>query len=473
MIKKLSLRALVSVILVFGALLTGAAGFIGLASLAKPEEQREETPRILSVEAYRVEQLPLREYLSSFGAAEADRETVISAEVSGRIVRVNERFEVGEEMRAPYPEDAAVDSDSEPSAPAGDELVLIDPELYLEKRAQIEGRIAESKAEMKRLEQQRATTIRFYELARKDTEEFQKDYERRKQLIGQGVRSNAERIQLNLELQSYEKALAKAENDRDQVPIEQEALRQQLKTLQAEWNLADQDVRRTRVRVPFNGFLSEVFVEEGTFVRVGDPIARLTDVSRVVVPAPLTLHDYEKINPALRRGKEPQVELSLHEGEATQWTGRLVRVAPEADLQSRTIEVYIEVDNATQPTPLLPGTFVHARIEGPAYRPDEVVAIPRDALRPGDSVFTIVPSSDRKATGKVETRKLHVLEKLQSLALVKSGIVPGNYIVMTNLDILRDGMTVDAGDRIRNFQSEMARLGADSANVNLNSADPE
>lgn len=453
MLKKFSARFFLSIALIFAALFIAVSGFARLMSLRQGPQPREEQPLVYHVEGYRVESFRLRERVHAFGTAQADRETVLSAEVAGKVVWTNARFKVGQEMQAAaYPTTAEEEGNGAPSVAAGDMLLKIDPATYADRVSQIEERLAEAIVERARLAQEQANSAKLLKIATDDYNEFFKDYQRRLELVGMGVKTEAERSRLKLDLQVYERAKVQAENEHALIPIRLRQLEQQVRQLGVEKRMADEDLRRAVIRPPFTGFLSEVRVEVGTYLRVGDPVARIVDLSKVVIPVSVTLHDYHKLKPQLDSGQRPVVELALHSEDESQWTGEVVRIAPEADQRTRTIEVFIEVDNRAQAVPLLPGTFVHARIAGPLHASQDVVAIPRDAHR-GTQVFVM-------EDGLARQREIAVRESLQSMTLVESGLKPGDVLVLTNLDVIVDGDRVEAGEdgeRIRDLPGEMSR----------------
>ena len=94
--------------------------------------------------------------------------------------------------------------------------------------------------------------------------------------------------------------------------------------------------------------------------------------------------------------------------------------------------------SATNPVPLRPGTFVHARIAGPTL--PGAIAIPRDAISKG-SVFVAEEGLARK-------RKLELGTTLQSLVVVEQGLKSGDRVVLTNLDVVRDQVRLEVTDGV-------------------------
>ncbi|MGE4000234.1 MAG: hypothetical protein AB7I48_08460, partial [Planctomycetaceae bacterium] len=123
--------------------------------------------------------------------------------------------------------------------------------------------------------------------------------------------------------------------------------------------------------------------------------------------------------------------------------------------------------NTEQDVPLLPGTFVHGRILGTVRH--DVVAVPRDAVING-SVFIAVPeiedglspssSSSDVWSAHVERRAVKIGRTLQSLVMVESGLDPGDWVIMTNLDVIFEGahLRIEKDAGVRDLADELARL---------------
>ncbi|MCH6588315.1 MAG: hypothetical protein IH805_08390, partial [Proteobacteria bacterium] len=101
--------------------------------------------------------------------------------------------------------------------------------------------------------------------------------------------TDAELISSELELRRYEDAKIKHENEKLLAPIRIEQVEKRKLTHQTDLQLANLDMERTEVRPQFSGVISEVMAEQGQFLRVGEPILRLTDITDVEIPLPLTL----------------------------------------------------------------------------------------------------------------------------------------------------------------------------------------
>lgn len=422
---------LLSAVLSLLILMLGAGAYFGLASLREPPSARETAERRYNVEVFEVRRSDLQEIVSGFGTARAEREVVVNAQVAGEIVEVHPQLDVGRQVR---PADVQVGPAGESQRTGGDLLLRIDPEAYRQRVRQAEQRIAEVRAQLDRLSQEQENNEELLEQAREDVRVYREEYDRIQTLYDRGVATESQATEARLQLQQYESTLLKARNEQKLFPLREEQLRRQLESLQTELETARLDLEKTRIRPPFAGTLSEIMVERGQYVQPGEPLVRLTDNSSMEIPVPVTLEDYAKIEPMLQAERYPRVDLAEHETAPARWRGHLVRAAPKADELTRTIEVYVHVENGQQPVPLLPGTFVHARMAGPVL--EDVRVIPREAIRNG-RVFV---AEDGRATA----HRVEVKRTLQTLAVLESdgGIREGAQVILTNLDGLHDGARV-------------------------------
>ena len=114
------------------------------------------------------------------------------------------------------------------------------------------------------------------------------------------------------------------------------------------------------------------------------------------------------------------------------WDGVVARIAPLADARSRTFAAYVDVDNDKHQTPLVPGCFLTARVEGPLLK--RVVAVPRGAVV-GDHVYVVNDDV-------IHVRAIHVDRYVGERAVVTGDLKPGDQLVLTNLDALYEGVEV-------------------------------
>ncbi len=436
-----------SVVLCLGFLIGGGLVFMGLAGLKEKPAQLPVEEKIYKVDVFEVQQLPLKEIIAGFGTSRAYREVVLSAEVGGVIVEKHPQLKAGAHVDA-----ASVKVDDQgrtlPATPTLP-LVRIDPETYHQRIAQAEARIAEVEAELKVLVEQEANNERLLKKALGDVEVYQREFRRIEDLGKRGVTSKTETTTARLELERYKQAVLNMENERRLFPVRKLQLERKRDTLESELATAQLDLKRTEVRPPFDGVLGEVMVELGQNLRPGDALVRILDLDVIEVPISLPLGDYDKIAALMQAGIQPVVKLARNTTSPPQWTGHIERVAPQADESTRTVEVFVRVENSQQQLPLLPGTFVHARIDGPVI--DNAIAVPRDCIVAG-RVFVAQAvenesepsSSDQMTTGyRAVKRPVNLNRTMQSFALIGNDLKPGERIIMTNLDILSENSQIE------------------------------
>ncbi len=428
-----------------------AGGFRFLLGLRPEPEKREVRETVYNVQVFDAKASNLQEIVTAFGTVRADREVVVPAQVAGEVTELHENLRVGLRV-AGVPE----------SGQDGEVLAKIDPRQYTERRDRVRNQVKELDADIERVRKERDNNGKLLEKARADLTAIQEQYDRVKRSRSRGGASPTEVTRALLEVRQYEQSVLQLETEADLVPIRLNSSRTKQDSMKADLKLAELDLENTVVTAPFAGAVSEVMVEKGQYVRVGDPLIRLTNTRLVEIPLPLALTDFLKIESQLQSGEQPEVELAINQTAAPQWRGKVVRAAPEADAGTRTVMVFVEVLNPesdgprseSEPLPLRPGTFVHARIAGP--RLSDAIVVPRDSVRKG-RVFV-------EKDGVAESRDVELGTTLQSLVVVAQGLEAGDSVVMTNLDVIRSGVKLSVSDRIDLIQ-ELAKQRTSSARV--------
>jgi multidrug efflux pump subunit AcrA (membrane-fusion protein) len=460
----------------------GIVVFQLLASLKQPPAEREPIEKIYNVEVFDVEPANLQEIISGFGTARADREVTLAAEVAGSIESVHPHLKVGREV---HPQRIRLDNSGRSETLPADVLLQIDRKTYQQRVEQSQKRIAEATTELDQLVQERKNFTLESGKAKADITEYRREFQRILKLQQDGVLVESDVTKSRLELQRYELLFTRAENRIKLLPFREKQINARIETYQTDLRLAQLDLEKTTVIPPFSGTLSEVTAEKGQYVRPGDPLVTITDKSIVEIAIPITLEDFSKIEPELRQEesnsrRKPMAALAENESDAPRWIGRVVRAAPIADQLTRTVNIFIRVDNRSPPditeeistknrkpwSPLLPGSFVHARIDGPILK--QILVIPRDAITNG-RVFVAVamnkqmsnksenrpvtstdeePLSQQEEILLVEERSVTVRRTLHSFAIVSDGLNPGDRVILTNLDVIHPNAKI----RVRSYR---------------------
>jgi multidrug efflux system membrane fusion protein len=111
-----------------------------------------------------------------------------------------------------------------------------------------------------------------------------------------------------------------------------------LETAKVELARAKLDIEYMTIRAPFDGALQERLVENGDYVKAGDPIATFVDDRTLIISANISEFDAYDVT------KGEVASAKLANGEIV--SGVIRYVAPVADEATRTFVVEMEVDNA-------------------------------------------------------------------------------------------------------------------------------
>ncbi len=423
-------RLIISEILIVLILAFSFLAFQLLYAQKPAVEEKTEESALLNVDVFKVAPISFQEILSGFGTVRADREVTLAAQVSGEIIEVHPQLEVGH----PVVTGQLVTTPGKSSKQQeGDQLLKIDPRDYDQRVEQAANRIAELQTEIEQLKVQKANVDRQLVQGKLVLNTLSEEYDRLQEAVDRGVGTPSERNKALLEVQRYGDTLIQLESQSDSIPHQIAAAEQRKQTSESEKQRAENDLQRANVVPPFDGVLSEVFVEQGQYVQAGEPLVRLTDLSVVEIPVALSFDDFLQLQQEMEAGHRPAVALAENESAETSWHGYVVRTSPEADTQSRTVQVFVEVSNSADQPPILPGAFVHARIDGRSYK--DAILIPRECVVEG-SVY-IVDEHD------IAHRKtLQLGRRFQSMVEVTGGIQSGDRLVLTNLDIVEEGTEV-------------------------------
>ena len=457
-------RTVVSVVTCSVLLAASFWGFAFLASLRSKPPSREAQKRVYQVDLYRVETQPLQRIMTAFGTARSDHQVVLAAQVSGEIVSVHPGLRVG--LRIPPQQ-----SEAQPVV-----LVEIDPQAFQQKVTQAERRLEEDTAELARHAQDVRNNAIVLEKAREDRAEYRKEYERVRGLKAKGVATDSDVTKASLELRRYDDQVISLENRERLLPLEEQKLLKRRAVHQADLGLTQLELKHATVEAPFSGVLGEVHVEQGQYVRAGEALVRLVDDSRIEIPVSLAARDYERVRVLLEAAAGPLVQLATEELGPATWSGRVARLAPEVDERTRTGFAFVVVENLKQSRPLVPGTFVHARISGEQL--ERAIVIPRDAIavdKQGRQFVWVVTRTSVEVESGVAVEAVteaHTIERrilvdgrgrkmktLQTLALVDAGgLRDGELIVLTNLDVLSGESLVRVPrlEDVRTLDSELA-----------------
>ena len=385
----------------------------GYMIAARPEPERREPPsQVPFAVTERVVAGEGAIFVRAAGTVRARAEVDIAAEISGRVVWVEQAFQSGGRIRA------------------GQTIFRIDDADFRNRVEQVRTDIAVQEVEILRVQEEaRIARAQYVEFRRRRADSAPADD------VGPLTFWQPQLEAAQAVLARHNAVLAEAELV----------------------------LSRTEIRAPFDGVVRVESLEVGQFVTAGEGVGQLyaSDAVEVVVPLPDAsaalipgLWDLEAGNP------DPRVAvrvLAKYGDLRYAWEGYVDRVETALDEQTRTLDVIVRVPSpfrggapagvgdddegaaadvaatASGAPPLLLGMFVDVEIQGVA--PERYFKLRRPALRPGNEVWEV-------RGGRVSIVPVRVLQRAEDDVYVTGALEDGAAVVVGGIQIATEGMAV-------------------------------
>lgn len=428
------MRALLSLLLT-GAILAGSvAGAVALTRMRKAPPQAPPEERFIAVEVARAVKEDVPVTLEGHGKARALDVVAIAPEVSGRVVAVHPRLDPGEVI------------------PASEELVRIDPRNYEAALAQAQAQKNQAEKALARLREKAesdrarlATLERSRDLARNEFERVSGLFKNNQV----GSQSNVEKAEA-----AYNQTRDAYDLLRQSValyPMQIAEAEQALEAATAAVKLAETNLDRCVIRVPFAARVKDKNVEAGQYISPGAPIMTLADDSILEISVPLDSREaaqwlpfmtedssgLENENNPENLGKSwfPALAPAVcrvywtdapagHRG----WEAALHRVERfEEATRTVTVAVRITADQARAVPgfPLVDGMFCRVSIPGRSMT--KVVRLPRSSVSFEGYAWAV------NSENRIERRNVEVVRNEGDFAFIARGIEEGDLVVITRL----------------------------------------
>ncbi len=383
---------------------------LGFASylLLKKDEPKNETETIqaqeqeqssgdtaLPVKVQNVQRgnLPMRLRISA--SADVWEKTVIKSEVSGNINQINVR--VGQWVK-----------DSQQLIKIDDTEKRLDVERARASKLQTlsnflikEGLIDYDQPQLSEQQQNELRTLK---------EKYQqtlKEYE-----LGKIGEQELEKIQ-----DSYDKARIYAGIMREEVLKATENLTDATVTLKQR----ELDLKRTEIRSPFEGQVSELLVSKGEKVSAGQELLRIVNLNTVYLKGFALESEIRHLKPGVK------ARIRFESYPDRYFEGELDTISPEVDASNKTITLYVKLDNREHL--IMPGMHAEVDIEYKVF--ENVIKIPHQAYTiRGDRpvVFAVKDLNGNK--GVADWRYVELAERNDEEIIVSSGLEEGETIVI-------------------------------------------
>jgi RND family efflux transporter MFP subunit len=405
-------------------LVIGGLGMAKLASLKKPPAEIKVEERPVQVEARAVKPEDVPVFITGYGETRALDVVSISPEVSGRIVAIHPRLEVGEAVMK------------------GDILFRIDPRDY--RAAQEEALATEQqlKNTILRLEKQYALDRQRLKTVQRSQDLAAAEYERFRTLYEEG------NVVAQSRVDAAEQTMNGVMDQADQMaqtvalyPIRIKETENSLSAAGARRDLAAVRLKRCEVRAPFNGRVTTVNLEKGQYVTPGQTVIILADDSILEIQVSLDSRDArqwlqfngtrtDQDSAWFAELKPVNCKVRWTEDNNGQvWNGRLHRVV-KFEPQTRTLTVAVRLyagDAAAESRnamPLVEGMFCSVQIPGRTLT--GVFRLPRQAVSFENTVYTMVDN-------RLKTVSVNVARLEGDFAYIAGGLKPGDTVITTRL----------------------------------------
>lgn len=318
-----------------------------------------------------------------YGTTRAERSATVAAQVTAQVVERPESAKVGKWVRQ------------------GEVLVRLEADVFREREQSASSSVSALEADLDSLDVELESAQERLELSDLSIELIDNEITDLVSAVERGGARQIEVDRLRRQKNTLELERETIRQVLDGIPSRRAALQARIAAQQAELSLARIDLERASVVAPITGFIAEFYVDTGDAVSPGESVARIVDLRLMEVP----LRVNASASTQLRQGDRASVRVSS--GSRT-YEGTVKRIAPEIDPNSRTITVYVEiqqtVDTSAPMNPadlLLPGQFVSGEVVSESSL--QAILVPRVAVR-ADRVMVIDPDSGtaQPRTARVE-----------------------------------------------------------------------
>lgn len=367
----------IPLLIILGAFIAAA---IMISSRKPPEQIPVETQAFL-VDAKVMEAEPVNFVVSSQGNVVPRNKTSLSAQVSGRVVSLSDKFIAGGIFKK------------------GDVLITLEQDDYRTEVKLAEAELAQAQAALQE------------EIARGKVAE-------------QEWRSVSSVVPPELGLRKPQLAKEKAN----------------VKASEAKLERANRNLARTQITAPYNGIVIERNIDLGQFVSAGATVSTVYSTDTAEVRLPITDKDLMFVDIGNQSNHQSDVTLNATVGGKNRtWTGKLVRSEGILDAGSRVLYAVVEVTdpyqfNGGDNAPLRFGQFVQAEIV--SHQKQSLTVLPRAILRLDNTLLTVNDSRE------IEIVPVDVVRTTAREAFVSSGLDRGTLVVTSAVPNPYDGMKV-------------------------------
>jgi RND family efflux transporter MFP subunit len=395
-----------------------------VAALVNTKPQLAEIQGVRSLPAvvvFQASEIPMQRHTVGYGTADAMQHADIPAEVSSTVTVLPPTTRVGRRLSK------------------GDLIVELDSTDFKQKLIRAQQSLSSAKSSLSLLSIERDAAQQRSVLANQDKVLAEAEFLRVKEAFAKGAAKQREVDATQQKLISVSSLAVNATESANRFPAREEQASTQVTSKEADVAIARENVRRCKVVSPISGVLQAIDVRVGEHVSTGKRIARVINSETVEIP--LRLPSYARSFVRIGDG----VALRSAGFGKRRWNSRISRIAPEDDTNSRTMIVYIDINqSALQSDEVPPGLFLRGEVKSLQDSRARWV-VPRRSIRE-DRIYVVRDGIVRSIPVAIEYSVTGELPEFelpdQDWAVLETLLNQGDTVVVDPGGSLRDGMRV-------------------------------
>lgn len=232
-----------------------------------------------------------------------------------------------------------------------------------------------------------------------------------------------------------------SKNAFDNAASQLDIARANVESARAALDVAQKALADTVLKAPIDGLVASRSVQPGEKVSPDNRLLDVVDLTQMELEAAVPASEIGRVS----LGQEVQVKV---EGLPEPFAGKVARISPATLPGSRSILVYIQVDNPQHA--LRAGMFAEARLTLASR--SGVVTLPLAAIRQEGGAPVVYAIENGRLVQKPVTLGMRGADRVE----ITGGLAAGDRVVRTNLGVLRTGSQV----RVAGIAGEPAVVGA-------------
>jgi membrane fusion protein, multidrug efflux system len=410
------IRGFFQLLLPFAVIAAGVGGYNYLKSTKPPTPKRLAKPTVFAVNAIPVRFANVRPKLVLFGNTVAGRKVEIRSLVAGQVVSTSDSLRDGGTI------------------PVGATILTIDPFNFKSTLAETKAQAAEATAKIQEYKASIANERSNLVFAKEQVKLARTDLDRAVPLSRRGTVSKRTVDDRRLTVSQRLQAIALIENN---IKVWEARIAQQqaaLIRLETAGRRAEQRLAETKLKAPFNAYVTDVGAQVGRMLSVNDRVATLIDLDWIEIAFTVTDRQFGRLarGEGGINGREVEVRWNIGDKPII-YRAKIDRVGANVLSEAGGVQVYARVENPAKGVGLHPGAFVELRVPDTEFT--DVARLPSAAVFNGNTVYVI-------AEGKLSARKIAIVSTSGSDVLVRGNIKAGERIMSTRLSLPGDGVRV-------------------------------